>query len=375
VFLVLAVLMISALVFFFRYIGPEQFVGPGGMDVFRGYVDLVATDRQSWNPGKWAADFITAISQGAGNEAWRHGLRLFGLSGLGWLLMVLVARRFYRPSWDRALQALSGESHIGKTHVRESRLMRLLSVPSVAQEAREIMLFLRDPSQWSQIFVLVGLLAMYLFSVTKLPLEPFGGTRYQLAIGNSGFVAFVCLSTASRFVFTSFSSDGPALWLMKSSPSGWYRWVRSKFLVFGLPTLVFTLALAVGSGLVLDLNATQITLIGLGSFWDALILLFLSVAFGMLFLDPNVENPLKLIISPGGFLLMAVGMSIMAIHVVLRLCSSSELLSYLLMRVGGPNVLGTRVLAWTILLIVAELALLVWVLRKGFRHLQHHSFV
>ena len=43
-------------------------------------------------------------------------------------------------------------------------------------------------------------------------------------------------------------------------------------------------------------------------FWDLCFLIFLSTSLGMLFINPDIENPLKMIISPGRVLLMILGL-------------------------------------------------------------------
>src|SRR5690606_24237918 len=100
------------------------------------------------------------------------------------------------------------------------------------------------------------------------------------------------LSLASRFLFTAFSADGQAIWLMKVSPEGWTRFMRAKLVVFGLPILLFCLVLSLLSGKVMGLTANQIGLVGLHGLWDAALMVALALALGMIFIDPAIENPL-----------------------------------------------------------------------------------
>ncbi len=365
VLLVFTLVLMSGLVFLFRYMEPEQFIGPGGIDRFRGYVDLVSPGRNSWNPAIWAADFITALSQKEWRQSLPNAYRLIGMTVAIHGILIMVARRFYKPSWDRALQALSGEVH-GKTTIHnESWISRRLASRRWHQVGRELLLLVRDPSQWSQIFVLLSLLALYLFSITKLPLAPFGGTRYQLALGNTAFVGFVAMSIASRFVFTSFSVEGPAIWLMKTAPENWTSWIWAKVIVFGMPTIAFSLALSVGSGYLLELPPQELWWLAQASLWDACVIVALALAFGLVFMNPYIENPLKLMVSPGGFLLMATGLFILALHVMLRLTHESELLNFLMSRIGWPDVQGIKAYYWGASLILIECLATAWMLRTG----------
>jgi len=374
VFLVMTLVLSCVLVFLFRYLEPEQFIGPGGIDRFRGYMDLVALDRQQWNPAIWAANFVTALGQKEWAGSLPHAGRLVGAFIFSICLFLWVSHKVYRTSLDRALQSLSGEGQLHAGRYRESRLSLALHHPRLNQASRELLLFLRDPSQWSQIFVMVALLGLYLFSLTKIPMEPFGSSRLYLALGNTGFVAFIALSLASRFSFTTFSSDGEAIWLMKTIPGGWGRFVESKFWVFGIPIIIFAMGLSVLSGLVIDLDSRQLLMLAAYSFWDSLFMVGMSMALGMLFIQPNIENPLKLVVSPGGFLLMAIGLFTTLVHVLLRMVENSEFLAYVLIEKGWPDFSGQRALFYDAGLMLAEAIAVRQLLLKGIKHLKRGQY-
>ena len=301
------VVLVSSVILIFRYLEPEKYIGPGGLERFRGLVDLIDTRRQPWNPAIWASNTLSAWGQQAYRESLPHFLKLLALFSFLLTGLLATARLIYRRSWDRALQSLSGEGDLVTGRTRLSWISKHLSHSQWSQEIRELVLFLRDPSQWSQVFVLLALLGLYLFSITKVTENLLGATNYTMALLNTIFVTFISLSISSRFVFTSFSADGQAIWLMKTAPDGWMKFMRGKLLVFGLPCLGFSLVLGLLSGVILQLNAEQLLVIGLFGFWDSLFMVLMALGFGMFFINPTVENPLKLIVSPGGLLLMLVG--------------------------------------------------------------------
>ena len=371
--LVLTIMLAGGIILLFRYMEPEQFIGPGGIEKFRGYIDLVALDRFQWNPAIWAANLVTALNQGEWLAALSHAWKLILMEIGAFGLLFLAFHRFYRPSWDRALQSMSGEASEGANN-GDSWLSGVLSSHQWGQEGREFLLFLRDPSQWSQIFVMLMLLGLYLFSISKIPENPFGGSLYHLALGNTAFVAFVCLSLTSRFVFASFSADGMALWLMKSSPGGWSKFIRSKVLVYGLPTVIFAELLAVLSGYIMRLEAHELLMVGLGCLWDSGGAVLLGAAFGMIFIDPSVENPLKMVVSTGGFLLMACGSFMVGLHVLLRLSANSYQVNYLLGHMGWPDLQGAYAVWYFVGLLALEAVALLYLFRRGMRHLQAGDF-
>lgn len=354
VFLVVSIIIMATLVLLFRYMEPEQFIGPGGIERFKGYVDLVHTDKMVWNPAIWAGHFITALSQNEWREAVRYFIMLAGVDTLLFGIFFLWGSKLYRKSWNRALYALSGESKSSGRHTA-SLLSRFIAHPRWGHEIKETLVFLRDPSQWAQIFVLIALVFLYVFSIRKLGMSGFSQSPLLLAIGNTGFVGFVALSISSRFVFTSFSLEGHALWILQTIPGGWVRYVRSKFLVYGFPVFFFGLLLEWGTSHVLHLSINSSLYLLASTLWDCLLLVGLSTLFGMIFLNPGIDNPLKLIISPGGILLMGTGLFFVLLHVVIRLAGHSELFNFYTRSWGFPNMQNGAEWIWSAGLCFTEL--------------------
>ncbi len=374
VFLVLTITLVSSLILVFRYLEPEKLIGPGGLERFRGFADLVNLERHEWNPAMWAYNAIASLSQGEWTASIAPFAMLLALFGAFTAALVWTARRLYRASWDRALQSMSGEAGVGEESRRPSRISLGLSHPRWSQETREVLLFMRDPSQWSQAFVLAALLGLYLISATKIPNDLFPNAMYALSIGNLAFVAFISLSIASRFIFTSFSADGQAIWLMKTAPDGWARFVRGKFVVFGAPILLFAQVLAGLWAVILGLSLEQIGRLALFCLWDVTVMLSLALSFGMLYITPNIENPLKLIVSRGGFLLMAAGLFITALHAFLRLGAANEHWNQLQMYIGLPDLRSGAAPWYFAGLLTLEAFSLAWLIRRGLTHLRRGEY-
>ncbi|MDJ0839060.1 MAG: hypothetical protein QNK37_21270 [Acidobacteriota bacterium] len=374
-FLIVTVVMVCSVILVFRYLEPEQYLGPGGLDKFRGLVDLMENRRQPWNPAIWGADLFAAWNQKEWQQSVVPGMKILGLFIVAMGTMLIAARNVYRSSWDRALQALSGEADLLEKQTKLTFISKWLSHKHFSQEVRELTLFLRDPSQWSQVFVLAALLALYLFSVSKVTPSLLGASKYTMALLNTLFVSFISLSISSRFVFTSFSADGQAIWLMKTAPEGWYKYMRGKLLVFGGPCLFFSLLLGVFSGMILGLDGSQLKLLAMHGLWDASFMILLSLSLGMLFINPGTENPLKLIISPGGMLLMVIGVFFAAVHLVLRLTEQHRTLNAFLETYGWPNMQDGNGLYFILGMVLAEAIVLLVLVRRGMDHLRTGNFL
>ena len=77
---------------------------------------------------------------------------------------------------------------------------------------KDIKLFFRDTSQWSQLFLLFALMVVYIYSFKLLPLEraamPSFFLQNLISFLNLGMVGFVTSAVAVRFVFPAVSLEG-----------------------------------------------------------------------------------------------------------------------------------------------------------------------
>jgi len=109
--------------------------------------------------------------------------------------------------------------------------------------AKDLKTFLRDPLQWSQMAILIGLLALYVANVQRLWTD-LAQPSLQVLIAFLNLTA-VCLILATftrRFVFPIVSLESQQLWLLGLLPLSRTQMILGKFLF----ALTITLAAAVG---------------------------------------------------------------------------------------------------------------------------------
>ena len=102
---------------------------------------------------------------------------------------------------------------------------RLLgSLPPQKREflLKDLRLFFRDNTQWSQLILLAVLLMVYLFNIKSLPLHSGERMPFRLvtiiSFLNLGLAGFVLAAVAARFIFPGISLEGRQMWLLRSSP-------------------------------------------------------------------------------------------------------------------------------------------------------------
>jgi ABC-2 type transport system permease protein len=114
---------------------------------------------------------------------------------------------------------------------------------------KDLKIFLRDVSQWSQLLLLLALVLLYLYNFSVLDLQrvPYmsGYIKNVYAFVNLGMAGLVMSTVAVRFVFPAVSTEGAAFWIIRTAPISLRDFLWSKFWTGLLPVLVLTEALTI----------------------------------------------------------------------------------------------------------------------------------
>jgi ABC-2 type transport system permease protein len=102
---------------------------------------------------------------------------------------------------------------------------------------------MRDTTQWSQLFLLLALIVVYLYNFKVLPLGTFADARRNFCaswfpFANLALAGFVLSAVAVRFAFPAVSLEGRAFWILQSAPVSLRALVWSKFWLVFVPLLL-----------------------------------------------------------------------------------------------------------------------------------------
>jgi ABC-2 type transport system permease protein len=173
---------------------------------------------------------------------------------------------------------------------------------------KDIKLFFRDTTQWSQLILLAVLVVVYLFNIKALPLhrgEDVGFFHVTLvSFLNLGLAGFVLASIAARFIFPAVSLEGRHMWLLRSSPLDLRALLWSKYWVGTLPLLALALLLTGVTNVLLEVKPFMmivglVTISGL-----TLAIAALALGFGALYPQFETENAAQIPTSFGGLVYM-----------------------------------------------------------------------
>jgi ABC-2 type transport system permease protein len=183
-------------------------------------------------------------------------------------------------------------------------------------------LFFRDTSQWSQLFLLLALMVVYIYSFKMLPLERAAMPSFYLqnliSFLNLGMVGFVTSAVAVRFVFPAVSLEGASFWIIRSAPLSLRDFLWAKFWSSLLPLLILAELLIVLSNLLLKVTPFMMVLGAITVFLMTFGITGLGVGLGAVFPRFKHENAAQIPTGFGGIVYMLLTMLFIGTVVVLE---------------------------------------------------------
>ncbi|MEX2527758.1 MAG: hypothetical protein WEA09_09000 [Gemmatimonadota bacterium] len=314
-----SLLAVGGLVALVRFVRPERLMRP---EEFRSLVDFMALLRapsSPWLPSEWASQALLSHLTG--------GFDLFPLALLASTAAAFVVMgawlhgRYYASGFTRAQEG--AELRAGRS--RSRRLEALLAPlrPRTRElVAKEIRVFFRDSTQWSQLILLGVLVVVYIYNIQVLPISTGPEISFFLvnliSFLNLGLAGFVVAAIAARFVFPAMSLEGRMTWLLRSSPLDTRSLFWSKYWVGTLPLLVVALPLIVATNLILGVSPFVFWLTTVSMVAATFALTAMALAFGALYPNYETENAAEIPTSFGGLLFMMAAVGYLAGVVLLQ---------------------------------------------------------
>ena len=316
---VVAVLAAAGVVLLLRLMRPEQLARPEG---FRSLVDFVAvlrTPSSAFLPSEWAQQAVMTWL------TWKSdALPLYLLWTTAGALIVLGAmlhHALYRRAFSRAQESAGASGTAARMWRLAERMLAPLGVTRRELVLKEIRVFLRDTTQWSQLILLVVLVIVYVFNIKLLPLKGDGMNFFLVNVIpflNLGVAGFVLASVAARFLFPGVSLEGRTLWLLRSSPLAMRDLLWAKFWVGTVPLLLLAVGLVGATNVLLGVSpfmfaVTLGTIVAL-----TLAVAGLAVGLGTLFPRFETESAAQIPTSFGGLVYMMAAVATIGAVVVLE---------------------------------------------------------
>ncbi|HMC54688.1 MAG TPA: hypothetical protein VKH19_05910 [Gemmatimonadaceae bacterium] len=316
---VIAVLAAGGIVLLFRLVRPERLARPEGFRSLVDFVTVLRTPTSPFLPSEWAQHATMSWLQYKVDFLpfyllWTTALALIVLGAM--LHRALYTKGFSKAQESAQRWAKSGAGlRLGMIILRPVGILRRELV------LKEVRLFFRDTTQWSQLILLAVLVVVYVFNIKFLPLRGEGITFFLVNVVpflNLVLAGFVLASIAARFIFPGVSLEGRTLWLLRSSPMSMRDLLWSKFWVGTLPLLLLAVGMVGVTNYLLDVSAFMFGVSLLTIVFMTFAVAGLAIGFGTLFPQFETENAAQIPTSFGGLLFMMSAIAIIGGVVILE---------------------------------------------------------
>jgi ABC-2 type transport system permease protein len=353
-----------------RFLRPEQLAQPEGFRNLVEYLAVLQTPTSPILPSEWTASMIMNWLLRVA-DPWPVA-KLWAAAPIALVFGAVLHRKLYDLGFSKAQEG--AERKIRRP--LRGPLARLLRGHSPSKREfilKDLRLFFRDNTQWSQLILLAVLLLVYLFNIKSLPLHSGERVPFRLvtmiSFLNLGLAGFVLAAVAARFIFPGISLEGRQMWLLRSSPLDPRAMLWSKYWIGTVPLLILALLITVftnwllhASGFMMAVAVGTIVLYTLAAS-------ALALSFGALYPQFGTENAAQIPTSFGGLVYMMSSLSLLAVIIMIE---AAPVAAYLRLDRHGGQLLGIvpQLVAAGVVVLVVCLAATFIPLRLALRQIE-----
>jgi ABC-2 type transport system permease protein len=329
-------------------------------------------------PSHWISEGLLAAAVGDVAEAlyylaliWSNGLFLY-------VVTAWAAGRLYRPGFNRMASGGTLRRRYGGAWLDQvlAGTLGFLNPQTRLLIVKDFRTFRRDPAQWAQVLIFLGLSVLYFSNVRHFYDQDQGGRPFQNGISFLNLAATSCLMCAytGRFIYPMLSLEGRKFWILGLLPLERDRLLWGKFAFSAAGALVTTEALITFSNLMLAMPWQICVLQALAVLVAAFGLSGLSVGLGASMPNFRESDPSKIAVGFGGTVNLIAGLLFLVVVILLMVAPAHGLLAAR----GGVELRLTLQDWWLGLGVLAGLALgaaaVLLPLRAGARALRRMEF-
>ena len=318
ILMLMGLLFAASIVLLLRYVRPEQLLRVESLPDVMGFFTTLQSPITPMLPSFWAGETLFASLQGGLDLV--HGGALWTTALAMTVLLGAANERWYFAGFSKAQEA------------RKARFTRLALLDRVTPRlplsavrrhllVKDLKVFLRDVTQWSQLLLLCALVLVYLYNFRVLDLErvPYmsGVIKNFYAFVNLGMAGLVMATVAVRFVFPAVSAEGEAFWIIRAAPISLGDFLWSKFWTGFVPVLVLTELLTIVANELMGVDPFLKVVTALAVVFMSLALVGLATGLGARYPRFRADNIAQVAGSYGGVTFMVGAVLFLAVMIVL----------------------------------------------------------
>jgi ABC-2 type transport system permease protein len=318
ILMLMGLVFAGSIVLLLRFIQPERLLRVESLPDVTGFFATLQSPITPMLPSFWAGE--TLFASLAGGRDLLHAGALWTTACAFTVLLSAASERWYFAGFSKSQEAR--KARFAQWRMLDTIVAALpISIVRRNLLIKDMKVFLRDVTQWSQLLLLVALVVVYLYNFQVLDLEriPYmaGFIKNVYAFLNLGLAAFVMATVAARFVFPAVSAEGAAFWIIRTAPITYRDFLWSKFWSGLVPLLVMSLTLTIVANEFLTVDPFLKVVTAVGVIFMSFALVGLATGLGARYPRFSADNASQVAGSPGGVAFMIAAVSYIISMVVL----------------------------------------------------------
>jgi ABC-2 type transport system permease protein len=248
ILMLMGLLFAGSLVVLLRFIRPEQLLKVESLPDVTAFFATLQSPVTPLLPSFWASEALFASLRGGRDLLHAGALWTTALASI--VVLRAAHERWHFSGFSRAQEA--PKARFARLRLLDG-FIRTLPLSVIRQQLliKDLKIFLRDVSQWSQLLLLIALVFVYLYNFRVLDLQhnPYlaGFIKNVYALVNLGMAGLVMATVAVRFVFPAVSAEGAAFWIIRTAPISLADFLWGKFWTGFVPVLTLTEILTIAA--------------------------------------------------------------------------------------------------------------------------------
>lgn len=377
----LGILCVAGSLALARVTGVGQILATADEQDFLRIMDALAFGNSPLLPSAWMTNALAAIAPAnradldLGRFAYWTAIlistALFLLQICRWIVPPLYYRGWCL-SKDAAVKEVKPDKRFSPFRYVDWILVKLFSRPTASLLSKDLKTFWRDPTQWTQLVILFGLMVIYVMNLgwsrqySNTMELVVNNWRTLLAFFNLAATCFILSILTTRFIYPMMSLEGRGYWTVGLAPIPRTRIVWQKYILCLFLCLTVSLPLTILSNYILQLEGVFVYIaIGMVVVMSAG-LTSLSVGIGAILPDFKEDNPARIANGVGGTLnvlasLAYIGISVMLLAIPVVLLESEGRLNKMMTEWLVPYVIVVGLFELAIIWLPMRMGLKRWV--------------
>ncbi|MDR2192513.1 MAG: hypothetical protein LBO62_06520 [Endomicrobium sp.] len=304
---VTGVVFFTVLLVIVRLAQPEKFISSQGFELLSEYLGYLDAPTAKFLPSWWYAASLLSLIGGHISKIIFYFLSLTAFAASSFFVLKFLAKLFF-------VDGLNEGQAFAQVKKKKENFKRRGGVFAVFQ--KDVKVFFRDTTQWSQVLILASIILAYLFSVYKLSFETLK-MHNTMSVANCALVWFIATAAALRLSFPLISIEGESFWFLLSSPLSRLKIFFEKIIFAAVPVVFTSLVLTAAANKMMAISAPIFILTLAAAFFVSVLISCLAVSTGAILPRFNYSNIAQIESSLGGLVFMLLSFFVIIINIIL----------------------------------------------------------